>query len=37
MDYKNVIHNLVDKIRSEVALKRIYMLVSYLYSQETSG
>lgn len=36
MDYKIVIHDLVDKIRSEEALKRIYLLVFYLYSKETS-
>lgn len=34
MQYKDAIIKLVGKIRSEKSLKRIYKLVSYLYTHE---
>lgn len=35
--YKEAIFQLVDKMRDEKALKRIYRLVLYLYAREAGG
>lgn len=36
-DYKNKIIQIVEKIKSERTLKRIYKIVSYLFINETGG
>lgn len=35
--YRDIIIEMVGKIRSEKTLKRIYKFVSYLYTYETDG
>jgi len=35
--YKDIIIKIVEKIRSEKNLKRIYKFVSYLYTHEADG
>jgi hypothetical protein len=37
MNYKKVIIELVGKIHNEKILKRIYKLISYLYTHETDS
>ncbi len=34
MDYKKMIVELLDKVQSEYALKRVYKLLEYLYLRE---
>lgn len=34
MDYREKIINLLDKIKTEITLKRVYKLLEYLYLRE---
>ena len=37
MDYKKMIIELLEKVKNEYTLKRVYRLLEYLYLKEESG